>query len=169
MQLLYLPGLKNVITDFCPAQTKQSLDQSPPRWQQTQWISKRWPPSKTIAWKRSVCWAAHPSNWLSARQALNTWLETFLQAIFAQLFPSSSEKTFLIIFTMLVTPGDWPPVVLFHVGLCGAVSPATSPPGPAGVWPASGARSTATHAWSPSPKRFSHLHVDLVGPPIAVQ
>ncbi len=26
-----------------------------------------------------------------------------------------------------------------------------SPPGPAGVWPASGARSPATHAWSPSP------------------
>ncbi len=42
-------------------------------------------------------------------------------------------------------------VVLFHLGLCGAVCPVTSPPGPAGVWPASGARSTATQAWSPSP------------------
>jgi hypothetical protein len=64
--------------------------------------------------------------------------------------PSNSEKTFLIIFTMLLTPGGSPPVVLFHLGLCGAVFPATSPPGPAGVWPASGARSTATHTWSPS-------------------
>jgi hypothetical protein len=79
----------------------------------------------------------------------------FPQAIFAQLFPLNSEKTFLIIFTMLLTPGGSPPVALSHLGLCGAVFPATSLPGPAGVWPASGARSTATHAWSPcsSPSR----------------
>jgi hypothetical protein len=44
-----------------------------------------------------------------------------------------------------------PPVVLFHLGLCGVVFPVTSPPGPAGVWPASVARPTATHAWSPNP------------------
>jgi hypothetical protein len=48
------------------------------------------------------------------RQALNTWLETFLQAIFAQLFPSSSEKTFSIIFTMLLTPGDSPPLPSYY-------------------------------------------------------
>jgi hypothetical protein len=52
VQLLYLPGLKNVITDFCPAKTKQPLDQSPPCRRQTQWISMRWPPSKAIARKR---------------------------------------------------------------------------------------------------------------------
>jgi hypothetical protein len=52
---------------------------------------------------------------------------------------------------MLVTPGDSPPVVLFYLGLCGAVSPAMSLPGPVGVWPASRARSAATHTWSPSP------------------
>ena len=135
---------------FCPVQIKQPLDQSPPCRRQIQWISKRWPPNKTVDRKRSVCSAAHPSNWLSARQALNAWLEMFQQAISAQLFPSNSEKTFLIIFTMLLTQGGLPPVVLFHLGLCGAGCPATSPPGPAGVWPASGARSTATHAWPPS-------------------
>jgi hypothetical protein len=99
---------------------------------------------------------------------LNAWLEMFPQAIFAQSFPSNSEKTFLTIFTMWHTPGGEPPVVFFHLGLCGAVFPATSPPGSAGVWPASGARSTATHTWSPSPSLslngVSHLHVDLVGP-----
>jgi hypothetical protein len=105
VQMLYLPGLKNVVADFCPAQIKQPLDLSPPRRRQTQWISKRWPPSKIVARKRSVCWAAHPLNWLSARQALNAWLEMFPQEIFAQLFPSYSEKTFLIIFTMSLTPG----------------------------------------------------------------
>ncbi len=57
------------------------------------------------------------------------------QAIFTQLFPLNSEKPFLIIFTMLLTSGGSPPVILFHLGLCGAVFPATSPPGPAGVWP----------------------------------
>ncbi len=69
----------------------------------------------------------------------------------AQLFPSNLEKAFFTIFTMLLTPGGSPPVVLFHLGLCCAVSPAKSPAGPAGVWPTSGARSTATHTWSPSP------------------
>ncbi len=49
------------------------------------------------------------------------------------------------------TPGGSPPVVLFHLGLFGVVFPARSPAGPAGVWPASGTRSTATHAWSPNP------------------
>jgi hypothetical protein len=93
----------------------------------------------------------YPSNWLSARQVLNAWLEMFPQAIFAQLSPSNSEKAFLIIFTILLTPGGSPPVVLFHLGLCGTVFPATSPAGPVGVWPASGVRSPATHAWSPSP------------------
>jgi hypothetical protein len=43
------------------------------------------------------------------------------------------------------------PVVLFHPGLCGTAFPATAPPGPSGVWPASGARSNATHTWPPSP------------------
>ncbi len=140
---------------FCPAQIKQPLDQLPPHRRQTQWILKIWPPSKTVAQKCSICWAAHPLNWFSARQALNAWLEMFPQAIFTELFPSNSEKTFLIIFTMLLTLGGLPPIVLFHLGLCGAVFPAMSPPGPAGVWPASGARSTATHSWSlsPSPSR----------------
>jgi hypothetical protein len=55
VQLLYLPGWKNVVTDFCPAQTKQPLNQSPPHRRQTQWILKRWPLSKTVAQKRSVC------------------------------------------------------------------------------------------------------------------
>jgi hypothetical protein len=36
---------------------------------------------------------------------------------FSQLSPLNSEKPFLIIFTMLFTPGGSPPVVLFHLGL----------------------------------------------------
>jgi hypothetical protein len=48
-------------------------------------------------------------------------------------FHSNSEKTFSIVFIMLLTLGGLPPVVLFHPGLCGADFPATSSPGPAGV------------------------------------
>jgi hypothetical protein len=138
---------------FVPTTPPPPLEQSPPRRRrQIQWILKRWPPSKTVAQKRSICWTAHLLNWLSARQALNAWLATFPLALFAQLFPSSSEKIFSPIFITLLTPGRLPPVVLFHPGLCGADFPATSPPGPAGVWPASGGRSTATRAaWSPNP------------------
>ncbi len=58
VQILYLPNLKMSLLIFCPAQTKQPLDQSPPLRRQIQWISKRWPPSKTVAQKCSVCWAA---------------------------------------------------------------------------------------------------------------
>jgi hypothetical protein len=86
-----------------------------------------------------------------ARQAPNAWLVTFPLAIFAQLYPSNFAKIFLPIFTMLLIPGSLPPVVLFLPDSCGAVSPATSPPGPTGVWPASGARFIATHTWPPNP------------------
>jgi hypothetical protein len=60
-----------------------------------------------------------------------------------------------------------PPVILYHLGLCGAVFTAISLPGPAGVWPASRARSTATHAWSPNPSPSPNgvfLTSRLVGP-----
>jgi hypothetical protein len=59
---------------------------------------------------------------------------------------------------MLLTPGGLPPVVFFHLGLRGVDCP--SPPGPAGAWPASGARSTATQAWplNPSPSQNNVFH-----------
>jgi hypothetical protein len=49
VQLLYLLGLKNVVADSLSRQTKQPLDQLPPRRRQIQWISKRWPLSKAAA------------------------------------------------------------------------------------------------------------------------
>ncbi len=96
---------KMLLPIFYPAQTKQPLDQSAPRRRRIQWISKRWPPSKTIARKRSTCWAAHPSNWLSARQVLKAWLKTFPQATFSQLFPLNSEKSYFDHFHNVPLPG----------------------------------------------------------------
>jgi hypothetical protein len=46
---------KILLLIFCPAKTKQPLDQLPPHRWQIQWISKRWPPSQTVAQKHSVC------------------------------------------------------------------------------------------------------------------
>ncbi len=66
---------------------------------------------------------------------------------FRPIFPLK----FFIISTTLLTLGGLLPVILFCQGMCGADIPATSPPGPTGVWPASGARSTATHAWPSNP------------------
>ncbi len=83
-----------------------------------------------------------------SRQAPNAWLEMFPQAIFAQWSPLNSEKSILIIF--MTHPGRLASRRII-LGLCGAVFPAMSLPGPSGAWPASGTRSTATHTCSPNP------------------
>jgi hypothetical protein len=48
-QMLYLPGLKNVVADFLSCPIKLPLDQSPRHWRQTQWISNRWPRDAAFA------------------------------------------------------------------------------------------------------------------------
>jgi hypothetical protein len=71
--------------------------------------------------------------------------------VFHPVFPLKFRKDIFCIFITVLTLGGSPPVVLFHPGLCGACNPVTSPARPTGVWPASRARSTATHAWLPNP------------------
>jgi hypothetical protein len=152
VQILYLPGLKNVVADFLCAPTKQPLDQSPPRRWQIQWIFEE------MAAEQNRC--PETQRLLGGTNLKLAFRQTGAQRLagdvstgnFCPIVPLKFRKNiFLINFTMLLTLGGSPPVILFHLGLCGAVFPATSSPGPAGVWPASGARSTATHAWSPSP------------------
>jgi hypothetical protein len=70
---------------------------------------------------------------------------------FRPIVPLKFIKIIIDNFHNVANPGALPPVVLFHLGLCGVVFPVTSPPGPAGGWPASQARSTTTHACSPNP------------------
>jgi hypothetical protein len=71
---------------------------------------------------------------------------------FRPIVPLKFRKDILPIFTMLLTPGGSPPVVLFLLDLCGVVFPATWA---RGCLASSGARSAATHAWplNPSPSR----------------
>ncbi len=53
VQLLYLPGLKNVVADLLSRPLLDPLNMSLPRQRQIWWISKRWPLSKTAAQKRT--------------------------------------------------------------------------------------------------------------------
>ncbi len=93
VQMLYLPRLKNVVADFLsrpPPPHRRHLDPSPPRRRQIQLTSKPWPLSKTAAQKCSVCWAVHPSNLLSDKQAPNTWLAMFPWEFFVPSFQQNS-------------------------------------------------------------------------------
>jgi hypothetical protein len=81
IQMLYLPGHKNVVADL--------LSQlSPPK------PSKQWPPSKIAAQKHSVCSVEHLSNLPFVKQALTAWLRMFQQAFFVPLSRKSSVKIF---------------------------------------------------------------------------
>jgi hypothetical protein len=57
VQMLYLPSLKNVIANFCPAHPlhQSHLELSLLRRRQIQLTSKPWPMSKIVAQERSVC------------------------------------------------------------------------------------------------------------------
>ncbi len=151
VQLLYLPGLKNVVADFlsCPNQTATGSAATmsaadPVAFEEMAAEQNRCPETQRLPGGISLK--------LSFRHRRSTpgW-RCFQRQFSPNCPPQNSGKAFLIIFIILLTPGGSPPVVLFHLGLCGTVFPATSPAGPTGVWPASEERSTATHAWSPNP------------------
>jgi hypothetical protein len=98
---------------------------------------------------------------------LNTWLEMFPQAIFGPIVPLKFRKTIFDHFHNVTHPKRLASRCIISSRFVRRGLSSDALPGPAGVWPASGARSTTTHAWSthPIPQwRFSHLHVDLVGP-----
>ncbi len=146
-----LPGLKNVVTDFLSRQNQTTTGSvaatsaaDPVDFQEMAAEQNRCPETQRLLGVTSLKLAFRQTG--AQRLAGDVSTGTFRPIV-----PLKFRKTFLILFTMLLTPGGSPPVVLFHLGLCGAVFPSMSPPVAAGVWPASGARSTATHAWSPSP------------------
>jgi hypothetical protein len=51
---------------------------------------------------------------------------------FRPIVPFKFRKIIFDHFHNVAHPGDLPPIELFHLGLCGAVFPVTSLPGPAG-------------------------------------
>jgi hypothetical protein len=96
IQMLYLPGLKNVVADFLsrpsppgPTGTVAATVAADPV------DFEQWLPSKIAVQKRSVCSAEHLSNLPFAKQALTAWLEKFQQAFFVPL----SHKSFVEIFS----------------------------------------------------------------------
>jgi hypothetical protein len=148
-----LPGLKNVVADFLsrpPQQTTGSVAATtaadPVDFEEMAAEQHCCPETQCLLCCTSLKLAFCQTG--TQRQAGDVSTGTFHPIV-----PLNSEKPFLIISTMLLTPGGLPPIILFHPGLCGADFPASSPPGPAGVWPARGARSTAIHAWPPNPSQ----------------
>jgi hypothetical protein len=116
--------------------------------------SKPWPPSKTTAQKCIVCFAVHPSNLLSDKQAFNAWLVMFPRKFFVSSSQQNYERTIFCICKAFPTLlGGWPLSALFLLGLSGEASPTTSLAGQNHACTASRARSTATPACcrSPSP------------------
>ncbi len=153
VQMLYLPGLKNIVADFLsyPPPTpppRNLLKQSPPRRRQIQWILKLWLLSQTAVRKHSACLAVHPSKWPFAKQALNTSLVMCQQEFFAPLSHRTSEKASFSIFTIFHIRGGSPPSVWYLLGLSGEGSPQTSPPGREPASTASRPRFIATPACS---------------------
>jgi hypothetical protein len=155
VQLLYLPGLKNVFADFLsrPNQTTAGsvaamLAADPVDLEEMAAEQNRCPDTQRLLGGTSLKLASRQTG----AQRLAGDVST---CYFCPIVPLKFRKPFLTTeikkINFILTLGGSPPVVLFHLGLCGVVFPATSPPGPAGVWPAIGARSTATHAWSPNP------------------
>ncbi len=131
---------------------------------------KRWPPSKTFAWKRSVCWAAHPSNWLSADRRSTPGWRRFCRQFLPNCSPQVQKKHFRS-FSQCCSPRET------HLPFRRIISSRF-------VWRC---LSSDVTAWArrclacqrgkihrhtrlvplpiPIPQRhFSHLHVDLVGP-----
>jgi hypothetical protein len=92
VQLLYLPGLKNVIADFLSRPNQTAAESVATTSAADPVDFEEMAAEQNRCQKSRVCWVAHLSNWLSARQALNAWLEMFPQEIFTQLFPLNSEN-----------------------------------------------------------------------------
>jgi hypothetical protein len=133
VQLLYLPGFKNVIADFLSHPLPESAEivaatalADPVDFEETAAEQSRCTEKQRLLGSKSLKLAF-------ARQELSAWLATFSSAFSGQLSRSNSGKKIMPIFIMLLTPrpGGLPPVVLFHLGLCGVDCP--SPPGPAGA------------------------------------
>jgi hypothetical protein len=150
VQLLYLPGLKNVFADFYPpppesAGTVAAMAAADP-------VDFEEMAAEQNHCAETQCCLGSTCLKLAFRQAGTQRLAGDVSTgVFRPIVPLKFRKAIFDHFHNVAHPGRLAHVVLFHPGLCGTDFPATSPPGPAGAWPASGARSTTTHACPPSP------------------
>jgi hypothetical protein len=168
VQLLFLPGLKNVVADFLSRPAPQATGSvaatsaaDPVDFEEMAAEQHRCPETQRLLGGTSLKIAFRQTG----AQCLDGDVST---STFRPIVPSDSEKVFLIISTMLFTPLGLPLVVLFHPSLCGTDFPATSPPGPASLACQRGKihrhKRLAPQPISIPQQRFSHRHVDLVGP-----
>jgi hypothetical protein len=143
--VLYLPGLKNIVADFL-SRPNQTITGSVAAMSAADPVD-----FEQMAAKQKHC--PETQRLLGGTTLKLAFLQTGAQRLagdvstgnFCPIVPLKFRKTLFDHFHSVAHP----------VRLCGAVFPATSPPGPMGFWPASGARFTATQAWfsSPSPSQ----------------
>ncbi len=153
---------------FCPAQTKQPLDQSPPRRWRIQSISKRWLPSKTTARKRSACKAAHHSNWSRQIGAQRLAVDVST-GNFRPIVPLKFRQTIFDHFHNVAHPGRLAScsIISSRFVWCGLSSDVTA--WARGCLACQRGKLHRHTCLVPQPIpilqwRFSHLHVDLVAP-----
>jgi hypothetical protein len=126
---------------FCPDHPPPPpLEQSPPRRRQIQWILRRRLPSKTVAQETQRLLGGTSLKLAFRQTGAQRLAGNISTGIFHPVVPLKFQKDIFAHFHNVA-----------HPGRLASRFPATSPPGLAGVWPASGARSTTTHAWPPSP------------------
>jgi hypothetical protein len=172
VEMLYLPGLKNVAPIFlsCPSP-------SPPRSAETVTASAAADPvnfeamaaKQTAAQKHSACSVAHPSNWLSAHQVPNASLAMFQQAFLPHCSPKFRKDIFFYFFPQISHPGRLASqhMVSSRFVWRGLASDITT-------WSRAclHCQQAKIHhhmRMQPQPvaipqRRFSHHHIDLVGP-----
>jgi hypothetical protein len=170
VQLLYLPGLINVVANFCPPPNQTTTgsvatmsEADPVDFEEKAAEQNRCPETQRFP-------GTHPSNMLSTRQALNAWLKMFPQAIFAQL-PLKFRKSIFDHFHNVAHPGRPASrrIISSRFVWRGLSSDVTG-------WACRclACQRGKIHRHTclvPQPipipipqRRFSHLHVDLVGP-----
>jgi hypothetical protein len=160
VQMLYLPGLKNVVADFLsrPNQTTTgsvaaASAADPVDFEEMANEQNRCPETQRLLGGTSLKLAFHQTG----AQRLAGDVST---GNFRPIVPLKFRKNIFDHFLNVAHPGRLASRRIISSRFVWAVFPATSPPGPTGVWPASGARSTVTHAWLPSPSP-SHSGVFL--------
>jgi hypothetical protein len=148
VQLLYLPGLKNVVADIlsCPIQTAAGsvaamLAADPVDFEEMAAKQNCCPETQRLLGGTSLKLAFRQTG----AQRLGGDVST---GNFCPVVPLKFRKTIFDHFHNVAHPGRLASrhIISSRFVWCSLFNDA--PPGPSGVWPARGARSTATHAWS---------------------
>jgi hypothetical protein len=160
VQLLYLSGLKNVVADFLSRPLPESIETvvamaaaDPVDFKEILAEQNRCPEQQRLLGGTSLKLAFRQTGAQPQRLAGDVSTGVFRPIVFQKF-----RKDIFAHFHNVAHPGKLATHRIISSRFVWRDYPETSPPGPASAWPASGARSTATHAWPPNP---SPSHSDV--------